>query len=749
MMSSSSGAYAPADAAGRFSVRPRQAPPRPENDAPVAVVAGAEVFDFEELDTDPSERKPGGPMAELLWTASPEVRQRKWILPAALFLIALFLQSVGLYLATRRYARWVGKLMEKTSRGVEAMPRAFNSSSLVEIHDAVTSPGELAMKLLQPKDIFAEMLGSGRGASQSDNVLKMFLDIVLGMMPALWVAAVVNARNLRLWTRTLLAAAVLATLRAALAALTLLPDPLGWEGCQEGLHSGALDHYQQAHQDGPAGILEGLKGVGLIILLWVQDLAFGMRLQSNLVCANSSLSGSCYLSALIASALYDLSRVWVRKLKPHFRNISHVVFALVLTSLVLADALLDLAAGRQLTVSVALGYLLAVLLYQSPALALCTDRLLLHSLAPLAAAQAANGRPAPGSAEAQEEGNAAAVAPETSDVDDQSRDIGDVVVPPCCVPFCWFHGRYFLYPRPASELAQELRAQRQAQAELEQLQAEQEMATRRLLELEAQLEALRSRTQQREAEEPEVFQKRLQARLEENRKTYEQRAANLREQAEKAREERLRLEAEEKQRLQEEATRLAEEEARKLEAEVKALAARQQSDPAATLISPASRRRSTSFASPFGSEIAEEKPDFDELESKVFAEESQETLRLEEGAAAVAKAGLFGKDIKISVMGDFRTIPSEAWAKMHACFPNEVEEAATGEKKRQSSASLAAAKEPLEAATAWSFGAEASAPGAGDFRTLPPAALSRLYAQFPSGAPGPKPENQGTVADAA
>ena len=51
--------------------------------------------------------------------------------------------------------------------------------------------------------------------------------------------------------------------------------------------------------------------------------------------------------------------------------------------------------------------------------------------------------------------------------EEAGRDWGDVIVPPCCIPFCaspksfatWqlgaFHGRYFLYPQPASEYEQE------------------------------------------------------------------------------------------------------------------------------------------------------------------------------------------------------------------------------------------------------------------------------------------------------
>ncbi|CAE7288428.1 unnamed protein product [Symbiodinium natans] len=55
--------YQPADAAGRFAAQPQAAQ---------APVGSQEVFDFEELETDPSERRPGGNLAKRLWSASPE-----------------------------------------------------------------------------------------------------------------------------------------------------------------------------------------------------------------------------------------------------------------------------------------------------------------------------------------------------------------------------------------------------------------------------------------------------------------------------------------------------------------------------------------------------------------------------------------------------------------------------------------------------------------------------------------------------
>ncbi|CAE7456172.1 unnamed protein product [Symbiodinium sp. CCMP2592] len=454
--------YQPADAAGHFVSQP-QAP-----------TGAQDVFDFEELETDPSERRPGGSLAKRLWSASPEVRQWKWVSVGLVFLAAFFLQSLSLYFATRRYVRWVGGLTDKAK---EHHASHFGDRSQHPQLDM------LVLRLLQPRDTVGEMLNVGDGVS------KMPFDILLSVLPLFWLAAVVQARNLRLWTRTLLAAAFLALLRGLLSSLTLLPNPLGWQGCEANLRPEVMAHYQ-----GQQGFADVAKGTGLVLWLWLQDLALGMRLQEHLVCAGgASLSGSAFFSALFALAIYDLSRMWTRKMKPHFRSLAHLASGGLLTVLVLVDVSIDVALGRQYTAGVTMSLVLALLTYQSPALAVCADRLLVR------------GTPALNTLAGQ------APPKETHQTEDTSRDLGDIVVPPCCLPFCGFHGRYFLYSQPASEKEQELLAQRQAQAELEQLQKEQESTTRRLLELEAQLESLHARQAERAAEEPKIFEEQLQA----------------------------------------------------------------------------------------------------------------------------------------------------------------------------------------------------------------------------------------------
>eukprot|EP00913_Durusdinium_trenchii_P014730 g13819.t1 len=143
-----------------------------------------------------------------------------------------------------------------------------------------------------------------------------------------------------------------------------------------------------------------------------------------------------------------------------------------------------------------MGLVLALLVYQSPALAVSTDRWLARGTPDITL-------PLPkGRISDQPAGSDLQHLPEP--VEDTSRDLGDVVVPPCCVPFCAFHVINRSDRSPHIVQHEELLANMQAQAELEQLQKEQEQSTRRLLEIEGQMEALHQRQAQRVEEEPKA-----------------------------------------------------------------------------------------------------------------------------------------------------------------------------------------------------------------------------------------------------
>jgi len=266
----------------------------------------------------------------------------------------------------------------------------------------------------------------------------------------------VAQKNLRLWIHTLLACSMLAVLKGLLTWATIVPSIQG-ESCRRW----ALEHQQG----------EGSQFLSLPIIfqVWAQDFAFGMRLPSRLICV-SSFSGPSYLCSLFALGLYDFSRIRVRKLKPHFRSLYQALCATVLTTIVLADAVLDLLAGRQYTLDTTLALVLPLLLYTNPALAIAVDYLMVRGC------QIKQGIR-------------------------EGCDNGDVLVPPCCVPFCFLHGRYFIHTKPASQVLDDMQKRAEARRLTAVYQTESEDADCRISELQAQLATARQDAQLREQQE--------------------------------------------------------------------------------------------------------------------------------------------------------------------------------------------------------------------------------------------------------
>jgi len=437
--------YAPADSQGNFQLP-----------------TDSDTTDlFDELEYDPSERRPGGRVAAAVRAAGPQARRQKWILPLVGFLASLLIQSIGLCASTQRYVLWMAQLDHQLVSHDGAVPAGAAGNR------------SLPIEMLGPRDNFADWLGHGSAS-------KLPVDVVAWAIPCVWVATALTSGNLRLWAHTLLAASLLALMKGTFAWMTLVPDASGWEACRERLHP-------QGQQPAP------VPSVLMVLGLWFQDLVFGMRRQQTLVCT-SSFSGPSYICALFSLGLYDACRIKVRQLKPQFRTLSHVLSAVVLTAIVLTDAYLDLVTGRQYTMDVALALAFALLFYSSPVIAMSVDSFLIWGC--------------PIDADAK-----------------GGCDVGDVVVPPCCMPFCFMHGRYFLHTKPADQVQAAMRAQAEARRVAEEFRLEQEEATRRVMELETQLKAVRQRSELRERQDDADMQRRLGDQLAEARRVQETRLA--------------------------------------------------------------------------------------------------------------------------------------------------------------------------------------------------------------------------------
>lgn len=476
--------YSPADRHGNFSTAVA------EEDVRVSSLA---EYDHDELEFDPSERRPGGPVAEAVHAMGAGARRLKWAVPVAMLLAAFLVQSIGLYVATSRYVSWMDHITATYEAEAPLVLRLNKTGSvegqlLASYKETIT---DIASKLTLP-DGFAEWLRQGTPEEQGW-LMPMMLDVLSGIViPLLWAHDAVQSRNLRLWTRTLLVGSIIVALKGALAWATVVPDSDSLVSCRERLDGVSFQ--------GGNPVFDFFTGLWNILFLWVSSVFYGIMIpirryvrhtQSKYsVCADMFLSGPTSLCALFSLGLYDVARTTTRKQKPHFRCVYRAGIGLLLTILVVADALAQLTTRQQYTMDVVLALVLTMLLYSSPLIAICVDRWLVY-----------------GSLISQ------------GDAKDPC-DKGDVVIPPCCLPFCCVHGRYFLYSTSVREAEAALR--NQAAMLAEEFRLQQEEAAQRVLELEASIESEWQRAEEDAAE----AEKRLQEALAESLKAFEQKVAH-------------------------------------------------------------------------------------------------------------------------------------------------------------------------------------------------------------------------------
>lgn len=273
---------------------------------------------------------------------------------------------------------------------------------------------------------------------------------------------------------------VLSLLKGLLLFTTVLPDPSGWDDCKEGLDSNILN---TAKNSAPI--------IGTLFSGFVDIVEIWMLAPRNLVCSDGILSRSSYIASLFAFGLYDLGRISTRKLKPHFRWLYRLLFGTMLAGLVVWSGRADVENHHQYTVDVVLAIVFTLLVYGSPIVALGVDKWLTLASGQLSV---------PGGHK-------------------DSYDEGDVIVPICCFPFCCLHGRFFLYSATAREAESEIKTREEqerkttnhfrnmAASKAEEFRLTQEVAARRLLELEALIEAEQQRSEARERDDEQEAKK--------------------------------------------------------------------------------------------------------------------------------------------------------------------------------------------------------------------------------------------------
>jgi len=251
------------------------------------------------------------------------------------------------------------------------------------------------------------------------------LDVLSGMVPVLFLAFALIAGDLRIWTKCCLCGSLLALLKAFLARATVVPDSAGWEGCKERLGPAGLRYFRA--EDRLSFKSEFLFGVVDVLRLDVLGVWLEGSEGRHPFCADMMFSGHAYFCAIFSLGLYDLARKHTALLGLLARASCRFFVGVTLLALLCFDMESIMANRVHYTVDIVIALVLSLLLFSNPAVAAVTE----YWAVGLSGGQGVLEFVCPG-------GNGAHC----------EKDVGDLLVPPCCFPLCCFPGRYHLSALP-------------------------------------------------------------------------------------------------------------------------------------------------------------------------------------------------------------------------------------------------------------------------------------------------------------
>lgn len=316
---------------------------------------------------------------------------RHWILPASWFAIALFCQSVGLHIATYYYIVWMDRLRGETAAIEVALEQ-----------DDVANKEQLSADLREGSlhDVVADYLGYHDIPMQAMDALSL-------LIPVTWACLVLWRRDLHCWTKCMLCGSLLALGKGVLAWVTVVPDSIGWKGCQERLGKHGLDFFRE---EGKLNFEQRFLGTLRDI---VANEMVGFEGRRFRFCADMVYSGHTYFVALFGLGTWDLVCHMTEALKREKRIKCWAIRAAVGTVLsctVALDVILILMNRFHYTMDVMLALFLVLLVHTNGVIAIFV-RWWCDTGSPL---------------ELEEE---------------------TMIIPPCCFPFCWLQGRYSVVVR--------------------------------------------------------------------------------------------------------------------------------------------------------------------------------------------------------------------------------------------------------------------------------------------------------------
>jgi len=318
-------------------------------------------------------------------------------LPGFTFAASFFFQNVCLHIATYYYVMWMHRLESDLKAEPHPDVTAEDLSARIEtgaLHDAVH-----------------DYLGR-------EDINMQTLDMMSACLPAIWLVLVFKFKDWRLWTKCCICGSLLAIGKGVLAVMTVVPDSTGWEGCKARLRAvdGTEGYKYFLQGGGPDGSINFevsiLHSISDILHLEIFGILEGEGNRHLRYCADMIYSGHTYFATLFAVGIYDFVHTWTREHfpPPGFMKQRFAVRFLIgacLAGYVCMDVYCILLNRFHYSIDCVLAIWMVMLMYTNSAITMATDFWTSHH---------------------------------------GHGHHHDFLLPPCCVPFCLFDGRYRLHP---------------------------------------------------------------------------------------------------------------------------------------------------------------------------------------------------------------------------------------------------------------------------------------------------------------
>lgn len=264
----------------------------------------------------------------------------RWAAPALVLVAALAVQSSGLLTGTAAYVKWIDTIQ----RADVAVRNKANATGRLTVLPTQLGLDDSLLDSYGPRHL--------RGGA--------LVQLLTAALPLAWFFWVLAARDLRNWSRTLLAASLCAVLKGLVAGSTMLPDAGGWAACYGRLGPGGAAYYLELEAFGgiPATAIQA--AFGELRSLWQN--------QRRYYCADAMFSTTVCYGALASLAL-------VQRLRSSGGKPAHsALLGLALGLLVCANILLAIVSKSHYTADIAVACILAPLLYGNPAVVLAAEQ---------------------------------------------------------------------------------------------------------------------------------------------------------------------------------------------------------------------------------------------------------------------------------------------------------------------------------------------------------------------------------------